>query len=129
MQLHAAAHRACLAEERVVEREARVRGVDKTSEDFTDYLNLMTDVHQRLAQRRLARAYRPVVVVVVPPGRGRRAAAAAATATPNHLDLALVDHPRDLTNRIVLGARLNTRELQGDDPRVPRRAETRASPG
>ena len=73
MQLHATAHRACLAEERAVEREARVRGVGKTPEDFTEYLNLMTDAHQRLAERRLARAYRPVVIRVPRPrGRARR---------------------------------------------------------
>jgi hypothetical protein len=73
MQLHATAHRACLAEERVVEREARIRGVDRTSEDAAACLNLMMDVHDRLAERRLARAYRPVVIRASRPrGRARR---------------------------------------------------------
>lgn len=73
MQLHATAHRACLAEERVVEREARIRGVDRTSEDATAYLNLVFDVHQHLTERRLARAYRPIVIRAPRPrGRARR---------------------------------------------------------
>lgn len=73
MQVDATAYRAHLAEERVVEREARLRGVNRTSEDFTDYLNLVVDVHQRLAERRLARAYRPVMIRAPRPrGRARR---------------------------------------------------------
>lgn len=73
MQVDATVYRAHLAEERIIEREARLRSVTRTSGDATEYLNLVVDVLQRLAERRLARACRPVVIRAPRPrGRTRR---------------------------------------------------------
>jgi hypothetical protein len=58
MQIFPIAHRAYLAEKRVIEREMRVPGVVKDRLDAMAYLDLMVDVHQRLAERCLARACR-----------------------------------------------------------------------
>ena len=62
VQVTATAQRAGLAEERVIEREMRTRGVVREQLDGMAYLELSLDVHDRLAERRLARAYRPVAI-------------------------------------------------------------------
>jgi hypothetical protein len=69
----ATAYRACLAAERVVDREARARGIGRGAEDFTERLDLIGDVYKRLTERRLARACRPVMIRAPRPrGRARR---------------------------------------------------------
>lgn len=73
VEVSVTAHRACLAEERVLAREMRVRGVVESQLSVEAQLSLWCEIHQRLAARRLARAYRPIMIRALRPrGRARR---------------------------------------------------------